>query len=251
MPISDQRASEVRQELQGVLNLYPSTLRQVLRIDPARLTDSVYLGPYPALTAFLDQHPEVAHNPAYFLGSGGVCGRRCSRRYRGVHGVHFDRRCPDVADPNSDRLPSMEPSVSSPDRGAHQDTRQVHVQRGSAGLCANPGRESVSRIGSHPARRGTSYGRGTDEPDSVVGSGRPGSRARRRRSSLLHSTTPGRPGCRSFVCVGNPGNRPGDRFHPFGSGVARLIVETRFVVSPMADRTSTRRRGFRTTGMIG
>jgi hypothetical protein len=69
VPVSDQRASEVRQELQAVLNLYPSTLRQVLRIDPARLTDSVYLGPYPALSAFLDQHPEIAHNPSYFLGS--------------------------------------------------------------------------------------------------------------------------------------------------------------------------------------
>ncbi len=73
-PVSDQRAPYVRQEFQSVLNLYPSTLRQVLRIDPALLTDSVYLGPYPALTAFLEQHPEVAHNPAYFLGSGSGVG---------------------------------------------------------------------------------------------------------------------------------------------------------------------------------
>lgn len=73
-PVSDQRASYVRQEFQSVLTLYPSTLRQVLRIDPALLTDSLYLGPYPALAAFLEEHPEVAHNPAYFLGSGGGVG---------------------------------------------------------------------------------------------------------------------------------------------------------------------------------
>ena len=69
VPVSDQRASEVGQELRDVLNLYPGTLRQVLRIDPLLLTDSVYLEPYPALSAFLAQHPEVAHNPSYFLGS--------------------------------------------------------------------------------------------------------------------------------------------------------------------------------------
>jgi hypothetical protein len=33
------------------------------------LRNDAYLAPYPSLAAFLAQHPEVAHNPAYFLGS--------------------------------------------------------------------------------------------------------------------------------------------------------------------------------------
>jgi hypothetical protein len=38
-------------------------------MDPSLLGNSGYLQPYPALTAFLAQHPEIAHNPGYFLAS--------------------------------------------------------------------------------------------------------------------------------------------------------------------------------------
>jgi hypothetical protein len=40
----------------------------VLRIDTSLLLRPDYLGTYPALAAFLEQHPEVVHNPAYFIG---------------------------------------------------------------------------------------------------------------------------------------------------------------------------------------
>lgn len=39
-----------------------------MRLDRSLLTRSDYLATYPALAAFLQQHPEVAHNPTYFLG---------------------------------------------------------------------------------------------------------------------------------------------------------------------------------------
>jgi hypothetical protein len=40
----------------------------VLRLDPSLLNNAQYLASYPALATFLGRHPEVAHNPEYFLG---------------------------------------------------------------------------------------------------------------------------------------------------------------------------------------
>ena len=67
--IRSEQASEILQQLREVMRLYPSTLRDVLRIDPVLLTDSAFLEPYPALAAFVADHPEVVHNPDYFIGS--------------------------------------------------------------------------------------------------------------------------------------------------------------------------------------
>src|SRR5512136_3120267 len=54
---------ETQGQLFQVLQQYPPTLGQVLRLDPTLLTNQAYLEPYPALAAFLNQHPEIAHNP--------------------------------------------------------------------------------------------------------------------------------------------------------------------------------------------
>jgi len=40
----------------------------VLRLDPSLLTKPDYMAPYPTLATFIAQHPEVAHNPAFFIG---------------------------------------------------------------------------------------------------------------------------------------------------------------------------------------
>src|SRR5690349_20287340 len=64
LPVRD--ASQVRDALQRLLQQYPPSLGQVLRLDPSLLTNPQYLAPYPNLSAFLMQHPEVAHNPIYF-----------------------------------------------------------------------------------------------------------------------------------------------------------------------------------------
>ena len=63
----DQNAQETRERLREVLSQYPPSVGQVLRLDPSLLGRADYLANYPALAAFLAQHPAVGHNPAYFL----------------------------------------------------------------------------------------------------------------------------------------------------------------------------------------
>jgi hypothetical protein len=65
-------AEETRQQLDQLLRQFPPSLAEVLRLDPSMLSNDAYLMTYPALAAFLAQHPEVAHNPAYFVGSQNV-----------------------------------------------------------------------------------------------------------------------------------------------------------------------------------
>jgi hypothetical protein len=64
----DRDANETRDRLREVLEQYPPSLREVLKLDPSLLTNDTYLAPYPRLAAFLSQHPQVAHNPAFFIG---------------------------------------------------------------------------------------------------------------------------------------------------------------------------------------
>src|SRR5438552_15296771 len=64
----DENARETRDRLREVLNQYPPSVAQVLRLDPSLLSRPEYLGNYPALAAFLAQHPAITHNPTYFLG---------------------------------------------------------------------------------------------------------------------------------------------------------------------------------------
>ena len=66
-PAPTQAADETRQQLERLLDQYPPSLPRVLRLDPTLLMDSTYLQPYPALAAFLTQHPEIAHNPSFFF----------------------------------------------------------------------------------------------------------------------------------------------------------------------------------------
>jgi hypothetical protein len=73
---SDGNAPETQRRLYELLQGYPPSLGQVLSLDPTLLTNQAYLEPYPALAAFLSQHPEIAHNPGFFLG-----GFQVSRRF--------------------------------------------------------------------------------------------------------------------------------------------------------------------------
>jgi hypothetical protein len=65
---TEEDARETRERLREVLNQYAPSTAQVLRLDPSLLTRPDYVASYPRLAAFLAQHPEVAHNPAFFLG---------------------------------------------------------------------------------------------------------------------------------------------------------------------------------------
>jgi hypothetical protein len=63
-----QNAQNTRQELQNLLWQLPPGVRAVLQNDPSLIDRPDYLAPYPALQAFLEQHPEIARNPTFFLG---------------------------------------------------------------------------------------------------------------------------------------------------------------------------------------
>jgi heme/copper-type cytochrome/quinol oxidase subunit 3 len=67
-PVDERDARETRQRLHEIFSQYPPSVGQVLRLDPSLLTKSEYMASYPTLAAFIAQHPEVAHNPAFFVG---------------------------------------------------------------------------------------------------------------------------------------------------------------------------------------
>lgn len=62
-------SSETREALQVVLSKYPPQVGRVLKLDPALFSNQAYLANYPGLAAFVAQHPEVAHTPAFYLES--------------------------------------------------------------------------------------------------------------------------------------------------------------------------------------
>jgi hypothetical protein len=61
-------ARETRDRLNELFQQHPPSVREVLRIDPTLLYRADYMANYPALAAFIEQHPEVAHNPGFFIG---------------------------------------------------------------------------------------------------------------------------------------------------------------------------------------
>jgi hypothetical protein len=68
-PAVDERtARDTRERLREIFEQYPPSVAQVLRLDPSLLTRPDYLALYPTLATYLAQHPEVAHNPVFFLG---------------------------------------------------------------------------------------------------------------------------------------------------------------------------------------
>src|SRR5262245_47504023 len=71
-PLDERNAGETKERLREIFQQYPPSVAQVLRIDPSLLTKPDYLAPYPTLANFLAQHPEVAHNPVFFLGTYGA-----------------------------------------------------------------------------------------------------------------------------------------------------------------------------------
>jgi hypothetical protein len=61
-------AQRVRDELSRLLEHYPPSLQSVLALDPSLLSNQSYLASYPALVSYLNAHPEIAHNPAFYVG---------------------------------------------------------------------------------------------------------------------------------------------------------------------------------------
>jgi hypothetical protein len=60
-------AQRTKGELSGLLERYPPSLRTVLSVDPSLLGNQPFLSTYPDLVGFLNAHPEVAHNPSFYI----------------------------------------------------------------------------------------------------------------------------------------------------------------------------------------
>ncbi len=60
-------SAQTRNELRSLLRRYPPQLGTVLKLDPTLLTNASYMTTYPELASFAAQHPEIAHNPDFFL----------------------------------------------------------------------------------------------------------------------------------------------------------------------------------------
>lgn len=60
-----------KEEFTQILGKYPPAVRAVLSLDSALVTNKEYLEPYPALAAYLGAHPEIARDPAFFVGTMG------------------------------------------------------------------------------------------------------------------------------------------------------------------------------------
>jgi hypothetical protein len=60
-------AEETRDQLNRIFDKYPPAVGRVLKLDPSLMSNPAYLAPYPVLAAFIGQHPEIVHNPGYFL----------------------------------------------------------------------------------------------------------------------------------------------------------------------------------------
>src|SRR5690349_5277641 len=67
--IVESDSHQVREELHSLLRKYPPQLATVLKLDPTLFGNEAYMKNYPALSAFVTQHPEVTHNPGFFIGT--------------------------------------------------------------------------------------------------------------------------------------------------------------------------------------
>jgi hypothetical protein len=76
---SDENARDTRERLREILQQYPPSLGRVLELDPSLLNSSEYLATYPKLATFLAQHPEVTHNPSFFIGQARLGGPEVDR----------------------------------------------------------------------------------------------------------------------------------------------------------------------------
>jgi hypothetical protein len=75
----DENARDTRDRLRDLLQQFPPSLSRVLELDPSLLNSSDYLATYPKLAAFLAQHPEVIHNPSFFIGQARIGGPETDR----------------------------------------------------------------------------------------------------------------------------------------------------------------------------
>ena len=64
-----QNAWNIQQDLWRVMRQYPPAVGEIIQRDPSLLSKPDYMAAYPALAAYLEQHPEIARNPGFYFGT--------------------------------------------------------------------------------------------------------------------------------------------------------------------------------------
>jgi hypothetical protein len=67
--LDQQNAFMTQQDLWRVMRQYPPAVGEIIQRDPSLLTKQDYMAAYPALTEFLERHPEVTRNPGFYFGT--------------------------------------------------------------------------------------------------------------------------------------------------------------------------------------
>jgi hypothetical protein len=67
--VSESDSRQTRERFKELLGRTPPEVGMVLKLDPTLFNNQQYLANYPALAAFVAQHPEVTHNPGFYLES--------------------------------------------------------------------------------------------------------------------------------------------------------------------------------------
>ncbi|HEX9984949.1 MAG TPA: hypothetical protein VGF69_16930 [Thermoanaerobaculia bacterium] len=58
-----------RAEFDELLNKYPPEVGKMLKLSPALFANEKFMASYPALSAYVAQHPEITQSPSYYLRS--------------------------------------------------------------------------------------------------------------------------------------------------------------------------------------
>ena len=64
-----QNAYNTQQDLWRVMRQYPPAVGEIIQRDPSLLSKPDYMSAYPALAAYIEQHPEIVRNPGFYFGT--------------------------------------------------------------------------------------------------------------------------------------------------------------------------------------
>jgi hypothetical protein len=64
-----QNAWNTQQDLWRVMRQYPPAVGEIIQRDPSLLGKAEYMSAYPALSAYIEQHPEITRNPGFYFGT--------------------------------------------------------------------------------------------------------------------------------------------------------------------------------------
>ena len=67
--LDSQNAWNTQQDLWRVMRQYPPAVGEIIQRDPSLLGKDEYMSSYPALAAYVEQHPEIIRNPGFYFGS--------------------------------------------------------------------------------------------------------------------------------------------------------------------------------------